>query len=276
MSISKAAILLLFVLVSLSAYSQDIGRPKPPRTRVNTEDLADTTKTAKPNPPAIDDEDDEEEEPKPARIKDTTDYPFLTELHLLLDYGKLLTLPAPFESKAEGGIQAVFENRYVGSISYGYGSINPTGAYKNSDYNATGTYIKPGLFYQLAINPKNKLLLGAQYGMASFEDSGVTTIESASGLFEPYERAFARGGLKASWLELSIQSEGNFRGNFWLGFRASYRHLINMDNPGDPDVLIVPGYGKTVGSGVPAVNLFLKYKLNFFHPPVVVVPESED
>ena len=84
MSISKAAILLLFVLVSLSAYSQDIGRPKPPRTRVNTEDLADTTKTAKPNPPAIDDEDDEEEEPKPARIKDTTDYPFLTELHLLL------------------------------------------------------------------------------------------------------------------------------------------------------------------------------------------------
>jgi len=275
MSTTKLVILTLLVLAAFTVRAQDIGKPKPPRTRVNPDALTDTTRV-KAEPDLAPVEEEEEEEMEKVKVRDTTNYPFLTELHLLLDYGKILTLPVPFETKAEGGIQAVFENRFVGGVSYGYGSIHPMGAYKNSDYHATGTYIKPSFYYQLAINPKNKLFLGAQYGMASFEDSGVTTIESGSGLFEPYQRSYARSGLKASWWELSVQSEGNLTGNIWMGFRASYRHLIHFDNPGDPDVLVVPGYGKTVSSGVAAVNLFIKYKLSFYHPPEIpaTVPQQ--
>ncbi len=276
MSISKAIIFFVLIVLSLKVHGQDMGKSKPPGTRPDPIAPIDTTRAIGQNVMPADSALFVEEDAKPLKVKDTTDYPFLTELHLLLDYGKLLTLAAPFESKVEAGVQAVIENRYVAGLQYGYASINPSDAYRNSAYNATGTYIKPGVFYQLEINPKNKFLLGVQYGMASFDDSGTTLIESGSGLFEPYQRSYARTGLKGSWWELSMQSEGNFRGNIWLGFRVSYRHLIRNDNPGDPDVLVVPGYGKTVGSGVPAVNLFLKYKLNFFHPKVSTTLPSED
>lgn len=270
---AQVSLALFFVLLFLgtSAYAQ---RPSPPaRTRVKPQ-LSDTTRTPSPaeqnaavqNTETKAEAMDEEEEEKFVKVKDTTHYPLLTELHFLLDYGKILTLPTPFEKKAEVGVQVLFKNRYLAGVSYGYGSINPTNAYRNSGYNATGTYIKPGLFYQLSINPKNKFLLGAQYGLASFEDSGTTVVESGSGLFEPYQSSYARSNLTASWWELCLQSEGNFRGNLWLGFRLSYRSLINHSNPGNPDVLVVPGYGKTVNGGVAAVNLFVKYKISFFKP----------
>lgn len=212
---------------------------------------------------------EETEEDEFARVKDTTNYPLLTEVHFLVDYGKLITLPSGFEKKGEGSAQVLLENRYLLSLSYGFGNISPRNDYKNVSYNATGTYIRPGLFYQLTVNPTNKIAIGAQYGRASFEDSGRTLIESGSDLFEPYERPFARSGLTASWWELAVQSEGKVRGNLWLGFRFSYRRLIGSNNPGNPDVLIVPGYGKTVGNGLPALNLYLKYKISFYKPPVV-------
>lgn len=238
--------------------------------RVQTQTPQDTIQRAEePAPPA--DEMEEGEEEEFVKVKDTTNYPLLTEIQLFLDYGKLLTLPFDFERKFEGGAQVLFENRYLLSFSYGHGSIWPKNAYKNVNYNATGSYIKPGLFYQMTINPKNKISGGVQYGLASFDDMGHPTIESGSGLFEPYEREFSRTGLTANWWELGIQSESNWRGNFWLGFRLSFRKLIEYDNPGNPDVLVVPGYGRTNSNSVPAVNLYLKYKLSFYRPPVSAV-----
>ena len=266
--------LLLFCLATgwaAESFAQKAKPNIPVDRRVQTQTPQDTIqRTEEPAPPS--DEMEEGEEEEFVKVRDTTNYPLLTEIQLFLDYGKLLTLPFDFERKFEGGGQLLFENRYLLSISYGHGSIWPQNAYKNVNYNATGSYIKPGLFYQMTINPQNKISAGVQYGKASFEDMGTTAIESGSGLFEPYERDFARTGLTASWWELGIQSESNWRGNFWLGFRLSLRKLIEFDNPGNPDVLVIPGYGRTNANSFPAVNLYLKYKLSFFKPPVLPAP----
>lgn len=211
-------------------------------------------------------EEDELAEDEFVRVKDTTDYPLFTEAQAFVDYGKLLMLPFGFERKFEGGGQILLENRYLLSLSYGHGSIWPQNAYKNVNYMSSGSYIKPGIYYQMTINPGNKLAAGAQFGIARFADEGRTVIQSGSGLFEPYERSFARSSLSASWWELAVQSETKWRGNFWLGFRLSLRKLIDFNNPGNPDVFVVPGYGRTNSRSMPAVNLFIKYKLSFFRP----------
>lgn len=267
MSISRAIALLFFLLGVHSVVAQ---RGKDPSEVLrNKQLLADSVSTAKQRPqaPAREPKAEATEEEEFVKVKDTTNYPLLTELHFLADYGKLLTLPSGFETKAEGGLQVLFENRYLLSFSYGYGSINPSNAYANGNYNAKGTWLKPGVFYQLSINPKNKLQLGGQLGLAAFEDAGTTTIESGSGLFDPYEQDFARSGLSASWWEASVQSEGNLKGNFWWGFRASLRRLLSYDEQPTPDVLLVPGYGKTINPSVMAVNLYIKYKISFFKAP---------
>ncbi len=260
----------MLLAVALQGLAQDPNIPVD--DRVETQLPQDTVQRVE--EPVVDTEELLEDEF--VKVKDTTNYPFLTEIHAMGDYGKLLTLPFGFERKYEGGVQLLFENRYLLSFSYGYGSIWPKNAYKNVSYNAVGSYIKPGLFYQMSINPGNKISAGVQYGMAGFEDSGKTAIESRSGLFEPYERQFSRSSLSASWWEVGVQSESNLRGNLWFGFRVSLRKLIHYDNPGDPDVFVVPGYGRTNTGSMPALNLYVKYKLSFFKPPVPVVAPLED
>ncbi|MEP4092406.1 DUF6048 family protein [Reichenbachiella sp.] len=196
--------------------------------------------------------------------EDQTPIPFLSSAALLIDYGKLFGQFLDAESKYELGTQFELKNRFVVLGEYGYATLNPAGAYQNTDYESEGSYFRVGLGYKIDMTTKNNLYFSVRYAKALYSDRGVIDITSASGIFNDLIYPFERTGLSAEWYELSMSSEARLWKGLYAGFHLRLRIMNKYDQQEPLDVYAIPGYGRTFDRSIPALNLYLKYAFERF------------
>ena len=84
-----------------------------------------------------------------------------------------------------------------------------------------------------------------------------------STIWDDFDESFKRTNLTATWFEIVMITEKHMSNNLALGAKIRFRHLTNFINEYNPEVIAIPGYGKAFNSNVPAVNLYIKYRLEF-------------
>jgi hypothetical protein len=197
----------------------------------------------------------------PADLPEDDRFP-LFALDLVLDYGKLLTLPFDFETKFDGAVNVILFRRIVFAGEFGYGRLTPNNSFENfQSYRSEGTYYRIGLDYKMEFNPTTYYYLGARYAMSQFEDEGVFVV--GSDLWNNFEGSFGTRHMNADWFEVIIGSESamkNLKGAY-LGFYFRVRIMRSYDRRSPIDVYSIPGYGRTFDRSIPAVNLYLRYRL---------------
>lgn len=181
-------------------------------------------------------------------------------VQIVVDYGKLITLASDFESKYDAELGVTLFSRLNLSMEYGKGTLDPKKAYKNTEfYTIEGDYFRFGVDYIYPLNPENMLAIGGRYCMGTYSDSGNFIIGSL--LWPEYQEGFGSENMEASWVELVVNSESMMLKNLFLGFKFRLRYMLEYDTREDIPVYSVPGYGRTFDKSVPAVNLYLKYRL---------------
>lgn len=204
---------------------------------------------------------------------------FFSGITLLADIGKPgLAQLVDYENKQAFSAHLIFFDHFIVSGEYGSGEINPAEAFDNVTYNSEGSFLRYGLDYQVVIKTQNFLSLGFRKANAEYSDKGIVFIQSASDLSDDYRRTFSRNNLSANWWEIVLGSETkltpfksteemNFLNklldNFYLGLTFRLRFMLNYEQQEGIDTYTIPGYGRTFDNSTPAVNLFLKYRVNF-------------
>ena len=184
------------------------------------------------------------------------------------DIGKIGESLFADQTKWEFGLAAIMSRRYAVVAEYGFGSLKPKSVINNGSYTSEGNYFRLGFEYIFTIVPRTYLATGVMYAQANFDDYGHVKIDSE--LWQSVDETFGRVGLSASWFEWILNTEAPFtkvdRGvwdNFYWGLRYRLRFLISDISQPDFDIFAIPGYGKTYSTVVPAVNLYLKYRIDF-------------
>ncbi len=194
-------------------------------------------------------------------IYDTLQIPIIHRIELSFDYSKLVSFALPNEVKAEGGVSIITKPNIGINLEFGYGEKMPEEHYRNADYKVSGLYGRAGLSYHHPFNPGTNFIIGARYGLSNYQDEATFSIESS--LWNPYVDSFKRTDLSARWVEFILGSESKFKGNFYFGFIFRFRALISHDNFSPLEVFSIPGYGRTIDKTIPALNLYIKYMINF-------------
>jgi len=196
--------------------------------------------------------------------KDTIDYPFISAVSVYFDYPKIFSFFTEFENKAEIGLELqILKHLYLRG-EFGRGRIRPQDFYKNADYEVSGNYTRGGIDYRKTIGLSSNLILGVNYGSSFFNDKGKVQIESPSGLHNSLEAKFEREKLRGNWIEMTFGTESHMGKTLYLGFTFRVRKLLNYDKFDGLDVFAVPGYGRTFDNYVPAINLYMKYRMQFY------------
>ncbi|MEQ9425617.1 MAG: DUF6048 family protein [Cyclobacteriaceae bacterium] len=195
---------------------------------------------------------------------DTIDYPLISAVSIYFDYPKLFSFFTDYENKAEVGLELQIFKRIYARGEFGRTRIRPDNFYKNVGYEVSGNYFRSGLAYRGTIGAKSNLALGVMYGKSAFEDRGSVQIEGQSGLFDPLNQDFERTELSGDWFELFIGTESNLGNNIYLGFTFRVRKLNTYDQFDELDVFAVPGYGRTFDNSIPALNMYIKYRIPFY------------
>lgn len=187
---------------------------------------------------------------------------------LSVDYGKGIESLLNDQTKWEFGVGVVLKNKLYLGAEYGYGLLNPESVINNGTYSSEGNYYRVGAEYMITISSKRYLSFGGMFASSSFKDQG--SVDIISELWPSVNETFERQDLSANWVELTLNSEGpifrastGFLGNFYWGIRARLRIMLSDMSRDDFDIYAVPGFGKTYNPVVPAVNFFLKYRIEF-------------
>ena len=189
-------------------------------------------------------------------------------LIIYADVGKGIETLFNKQVKWEFGAGVLLAQNYYFVAELGYGSLNPESVINNGSYTSEGNYYRAGFEYVFTIVPRTYLSTGVMYANSNFSDYGNVKIESE--LWDDVDETFTREGLSANWVEWIVNTEaplsktGNgFLGNFYWGVRYRLRILISDISQPNFDIYAIPGYGKTYSNVVPAVNLYLKYRIDF-------------
>jgi hypothetical protein len=189
-------------------------------------------------------------------------------VNIYADVGKGLESLLNKQVKWEFGVSALAYQKFLFSVEYGYGSLNPESVINNGGYNSEGNYYRAGFEYVFTVSPKRYLSTGVMYAQANFADYG--SIKIISDLWDDVNETFERTNLSASWVELIINTEApifkaekGFFSNIYWGVRFRLRILASDITQPDFDIFAIPGYGKTYSNVVPAANLYIKYRINF-------------
>ncbi|UXX78026.1 DUF6048 family protein [Reichenbachiella carrageenanivorans] len=190
--------------------------------------------------------------------------PLFSSVAVSLDYGKLFGQFLKTESKFEFGGQLEFRNKLILVGEYGFATLNPNGAYQNTDYQSEGNYFRVGLGYKIDMSAKNNIYFSARYARAAYSDKGTIDIASASGIYDDLMESFYRRDLSAQWFEVAMSSEARLWKGLYAGFHLRLRIMDKYDEQEPLDVYSIPGYGRTFDRSIPALNLYLKYALERF------------
>ena len=177
---------------------------------------------------------------------------------LYLDYGKLFTIPTDIETKYEGGLELLLQEKFPLIVEVGQATLTPEGAYANGTYESQGFYYRIGTGYYSQFTPKNKIGLTIRYATSTFSEEGRIFIESPSGAQSNFIQNIERNDLKATWYELVLYSDRKLTEIFSIGMNLRLRVLANYDEQPVIDVYAIPGYGRSFENTIPAANLFLK------------------
>lgn len=193
-------------------------------------------------------------------------YPFFKEVGIVFDYGKVFGYLTGFEKKNEIGLSLNIKKSFVLLAEVGFSTLNPNDSYVNADYEVKGMYFRIGGGVTKAIKAENNISFSVRYGSANFEDIGIASVRSASGLYDTYEQSFSRKSMTSSWFEFVLGSEKRIRPKdlnekpkLYMGFYFRVRVMNKYDIQEPFDVFAIPGYGRTFDNTVPALNLYLKY-----------------
>ncbi len=188
-------------------------------------------------------------------------------LLLSADYGKGLESLVNKQTKWEFGLGLLLAKKYNFVAEYGYGLLNPESVINNGSYTAEGYYYRVGFEHMFRVSPKRYLSLGVLYAATNFADYGSARIKSD--LWDDLDVSFNRENLSAYWFEVIINTEGpllkvdqGFLSNFYWGTRFRIRIMGSDLSQPDFDIYAVPGFGRTYSAVVPAVNLFIKYRID--------------
>ena len=106
------------------------------------------------------------------------------------------------------------------------------------------------------------------YAHANFDD--YANVQIASELWDDVDFEFTRDNLSANWIEWIINTEApllkveqGFLGNLYWGIRYRLRFLVSDIKQPEFDIFAIPGYGKTYSSVIPAINLYVRYRIEF-------------
>ncbi len=177
---------------------------------------------------------------------------------IYVDYGKLLSIPFPEETKIEGGFELLFWNKVPLIVEAGSAKLSPEQAFSNGTYESNGFYYRIGTGIYSQFQLKNKLGLTVRYGSSSFDESRRITVESPSGLQNSLIESVESANLTANWYEVVIYSDRRLNDLFSIGLNVRLRILQNYDQQSPIDVYAIPGYGRSFDKSIPAANLFLK------------------
>lgn len=183
------------------------------------------------------------------------------------DYGKLATTAFKLDTKYEFNLGIVLFNKLRVTADYGHGELAPKNAIENGSYTSTGNYYRGGLDYVFEIAPKTNLALGLMYASSSFVDEG--SIQIQSDVWPSLNEDFKRENFSSQWVEWVLTSEkaifnreSGFLTHLYFGMKFRLRFIIERPRPEEFDIYAIPGYGRTFNDIVPAVNLFITYKIN--------------
>lgn len=168
------------------------------------------------------------------------------------------------------------ETKYEGQVGFGFKQVTlileaghayyaSALAYKNSeDYSVEGNYYRVGLDYAFNIGATSQIILGLRYGTSSFGHQG--TFEVYSELWDNYITevpSSQSSGATATWGEAVLGSQSHIGKNLYFGWYFRLRKILERTTYAPIDIYYIPGYGKSIDGSVPAVNLFLKYRIPF-------------
>lgn len=181
-----------------------------------------------------------------------------------LDLLKLGSFALDSETKYEGQFGLGYK-RLTLVLEAGYAYYASALAYKNSDnYSVEGNYYRVGFDYAFNIGAKSQILLGLRYGTSSFGHQG--TFEVYSELWDNYITTVPssqKSGATATWGEAIFGSQSNIAKNLHFGWYFRLRKIFDKTTYDPIDIYYVPGYGKSIDNSVPAINIFLKYRIAF-------------
>ena len=180
---------------------------------------------------------------------------------IVLDFGKILTLPIDFETKFEVGVELLIKETIIFIVETGYAKLENKQAFANGDYSSEGTYVKYGLGYYSQPYPDNKLGLSLRYVTSSFDEDRVTTLVSSSDTQPNFVTNVTKNALSASWTEAVLYTDQTLTSLITIGLDIRLRFLIAYDAFHPIDIYAIPGYGPVVNKSLPALRLFLKFTL---------------
>ena len=198
--------------------------------------------------------------------------PGVSEVSILVDYGKTLGQFVNFEEKYEAAFAIVLRDKIQLIGEYGYASLTPKNNYKNADYESKGEYVRLGLSYFSRASVKNNISIGFRYAISSdFEHIGTYHLRApeiddnfqSGRLQRDYQESFGKSNLTATWYELVLQTETKLWKVIWAGMQFRFKYLRQPPTISEDeiDVRSIPGYGLRTDQTVPAVNLYLKFRV---------------
>ncbi|MEN8247311.1 MAG: DUF6048 family protein [Bacteroidota bacterium] len=183
------------------------------------------------------------------------------------DYGKGIESLVSDQKKWEVNLAfSLFSKvRIIGE--YGYGNLQPHNVINNGTYFSEGSYFRGGGEYVFTVKPKIYLSLGLMFAQAKHTDHGEANIGSE--MWDDMDIDFSRNDLSANWFEWILNTEAqtfrnspNLLANVYWGTRIRIRFLTTDISQPDFNIYAIPGYGKTYSNIVPAVNFFIKYRID--------------
>ncbi len=195
---------------------------------------------------------------------DSLSYPMLSSVSVLYDYGKLAGMLLETESKQEVGAQIEFKNKIVLVGEYGLAVLEPNGAYQNAEYVSSGYYYRVGAGYKISMKAKNNFIFTFRYGQSFYSDEGNISIHSPTGIYDSFVEPFDREETKADWFEVVMSSETRMWKGLFLGFHLRLRIMNDYVEREPLDVYSIPGYGRTIDKTIPALNLYVRYAIEWF------------
>lgn len=177
---------------------------------------------------------------------------------IIIDYGKLLSLPTSIESKFEGGFELLINDKIPLILEVGQATLNPTKVYANGNYESQGQYIRFGTGYYSRLNPKNRFGITTRFAISNFEETATIDPELNLFLEDELVESYQRSKLSASWFEFVLYSDRKFNDFLSIGANIRFRYLLDYDIQAPNDVYSIPGYGRSFDTSTMAFNLFLK------------------
>lgn len=252
--------LILFISVSFEAFSQDEELVEEEEL-IEEEELPVREEAIMEDSVSIDNQAAEAPISTDSANIDYFENPF--GIQIGVDLLKLGSFALDTETKYEAQVGISYKNISLVAEA-GYANYTTELAYKNSDnYEVEGEYFRVGLDYAIYKDAKNQFLFGIRYGKSTFGDQG--SFEVSSNLWNNFSYEIdseSRENSSATWVEAVVGTQTLLLKNVYFGWYFRLRKLIDRTSYEPVDIYFIPGYGKSFNGSVPALNLFLKYRIS--------------